>query len=158
MDLERAIQMAVNAHTGQVDKAGQPYILHPLRVMMAVPREEKYQIVGVLHDVLEDTNLTEEQLLEEGFSLEIVEAIFALTRQDGELYKEFIERISMNEIATVVKLTDLLDNMRPDRNPEPHTPETTRRLSKYRKAHTTLLGVFMDREIARGIQRAVSQS
>ena len=108
--LEKAIAIAVNAHRGQQDKAGKPYILHPLRVMNMGKTEEE-MICGVLHDVIEDTDLTLENLRQEGYTEEIVNAVDAISRRDGECYDDFIERIATNHLATRVKLNDLIDNM-----------------------------------------------
>lgn len=107
--LERAIQIALHAHAGQKDKAGSDYILHPLRVMLrGVSPEEK--IVGVLHDVIEDSDITALDLLNEGFSSEIVDAILALSHRPDEDYISFIYRVLENSLAKRVKLYDLLDN------------------------------------------------
>ena len=81
--LERAIQVAVSAHAGQVDKAGQPYILHPLRVMLHVSGLHE-RISAVLHDVVEDTDLTLEDLAGEGFPDDVIMALEALTKREGE--------------------------------------------------------------------------
>lgn len=135
--LERAIEIAVEAHKGQVDKAGEIYILHPMRVMLyGKTREEK--ICGILHDVLEDTEITAEQLREEGFDPKILEALQCVTRTDQESYEEFIQRISMNPLAVRVKLADLEDNMDMSRISSPG-PEDRKRLEKYRKAKAVLL-------------------
>ena len=84
--LERAIEIAVEAHKGQVDKGGSPYILHPFRVMMSVDLELE-KIVAVLHDVVEDSNWTFEALLAEGFSIEVIEALKSVTKNsDNEDY------------------------------------------------------------------------
>lgn len=81
--IERAIEIAARAHAGQVDKAGAPYILHPLRVMLAVKTEEQ-QMAAVLHDVVEDTEVTFNELRAEGFAANVLEAVKALTKRDGE--------------------------------------------------------------------------
>lgn len=81
--LSQAIKIAVQAHDGQVDKAGKPYILHPLRVMLSVTSEEA-MICAVLHDVLEDSDVTAEDLLEKGFSVEVVKAIQSVTKAGEE--------------------------------------------------------------------------
>ena len=107
--LEKAIRIAVNAHANQFDKAGAPYILHPIRVMNGVKKVLE-KIVGVLHDVVEDTNITIEDLEKEGFPSEALEAIDALTRRIGESYTDFILRIKENEIARKIKIVDLRDN------------------------------------------------
>src|SRR5436190_17301973 len=108
--LEDAIALAVAAHNGQVDKAGQPYILHPLRVMFRLETEEE-RVVGVLHDVLEDTPHTVEGLAGLGYPPAVVDALVALTRRNGETYEAFVERVAQNPLATKVKLADLADNL-----------------------------------------------
>lgn len=109
--LNRAIYIAIDAHDGQLDtQNGRPYIEHPFRVMNAgFTLQEK--IVGVLHDVIEDTDWTLEQLSEEGFSDEIVNAVDAMSRRDNESYDNFILRIQENPLAVRVKINDLSDNM-----------------------------------------------
>lgn len=108
--LDRAIQIAAKGHQGQNDKYGAPYILHPIRVMMRVNSEIE-KIVAILHDVVEDSDLTLDDLRNEGFSAEIVEAVDALTKRDGEAYDDYINRTTTNKIAIIVKLADLEDNM-----------------------------------------------
>lgn len=90
-NLDRAIILATRAHSGQIDKSGLPYILHPLRVMLKMTTEEE-RIIAVLHDVLEDTDVTAHDLSAEGFSDEIVEAVQALSRSEDEDYHEFVKR------------------------------------------------------------------
>lgn len=109
--LEKAIKIATAAHSGQVDKAGVPYINHPLRVMeMGVTENEK--IVGVLHDVVEDSEWSFEQLKQEGFSSLIIDALKCVTKiSSNEPYDDFIMRVKQNELAIKVKLNDLTDNM-----------------------------------------------
>ena len=109
--LQRAIEIAVKAHAGQVDRAGQPYILHPLRVMnMGETMEEK--IVGVLHDVIEDSKMSFDDLLTEGFTEDLIDALWCVTKlSDDELYDAFIERVKTNSLAIKVKMNDLTDNM-----------------------------------------------
>ncbi|MCS6824077.1 MAG: hypothetical protein NZ529_07245 [Cytophagaceae bacterium] len=108
--LERAIEIAVSAHKGQTDKAGNPYILHALQVMLK-GCTEKEKIVGVLHDVIEDTTWTLDTLRQEGFSDEIIQAIDALTRRKGEDYETFLSRTMQNDLAIRVKRYDLESNM-----------------------------------------------
>jgi (p)ppGpp synthase/HD superfamily hydrolase len=108
--LERAIEIAVKAHCGCVDKAGDPYILHPLTVMLRF-REPEARIVAVLHDAVEDSDMTLDDLKQEGFSGRVVDAVDALTRRDGESYEEFIIRLRPNSLARRVKLADLEHNM-----------------------------------------------
>jgi (p)ppGpp synthase/HD superfamily hydrolase len=112
--LQRAISIATFAHDGQVDKGNQPYILHPTRVMLAGTTEAE-MIVGVLHDVVEDTPVTLE-FLAQHFPPAIIEAMDALTRRDDETYKGYINRVAESSpLAIRVKLNDIRDNMSPFR-------------------------------------------
>ena len=95
--------LALDKHHGQVDKGGAPYIIHPLRVMCAMQTETE-QIVAVLHDVVEDTDVTLDDLRRMGYSEEIVEAVDHLSRRDGESYEAFIQRIKPHPLAVRVKL------------------------------------------------------
>jgi (p)ppGpp synthase/HD superfamily hydrolase len=108
--LERAILIAAQAHLGQRDKGGAPYILHPLRMMMRM-ESEAAMMAAVLHDVVEDSEWTLEQLRGEGFSEEVLQAVDCLTRRDGESYDDFVARAQSNPIARRVKIADLEDNM-----------------------------------------------
>lgn len=134
-DLTKAIQLAAAAHQGQTDKAGQPYILHPLRVMLALEREDD-RIVAVLHDVVEDTEISAGDLRREGFSEAVIEAVLALTRGHGETYDSFIVRCATNDIGRRVKLADIDDNMRPDRVEAAKLDSSL--LERYRKARSIL--------------------
>ena len=135
--LERAIQIATEAHHGQVDKAGNDYILHPLRVMeLGNSLEEK--IVGVLHDVVEDTDWTFERLADEGFSPIILDALRCVTKlSENEPYDHFIARVQANPLAIAVKLNDLSDNM-DIRRLKTLTEKDFIRLQKYHKAYCSL--------------------
>lgn len=108
--LELAIIQATLAHTGQVDRGGQPYIFHCLRVMMAGDTMEE-KIVGVLHDSIEDTDLTLNALKTLGFPDSVINAIDCITKRPGENYREYLLRVASNKIATLVKLKDLRENM-----------------------------------------------
>ena len=109
--LQRAIEIATQAHQGQFDKSGKDYIGHPLRVM-EMGQTENEKIVGVLHDVIEDTDWTFEKLAEEGFSQEIIDALRCVTKlSENENYDDFIKRVKKNSVATAVKSNDLTDNM-----------------------------------------------
>jgi hypothetical protein len=130
--LEKAIQIAVNAHFGQVDKAGKPYIFHPLRVMNACYTIDE-KIVAILHDTIEDTGITEKTLVDSDFPAFIVDAILSLSRLENELYSDFICRVSLNPIAANVKIADLKDNLNVSRLPIV-TEKDTERLNKYIKA------------------------
>ena len=109
--LERAIEIARQAHAGQVDKGGADYIGHPLRVMERGENEEQ-KIVGVLHDVVEDSDWTFEMLEEEGFTPDIIEALKCLTKvSEDENYDDFIARVMTNPLAVKIKLYDIEDNL-----------------------------------------------
>lgn len=108
--LEEAIRICVEAHRGQVDRAGAPYSLHPLRMMFRVQTESE-KIVALLHDVVEDTDWTLDALREAGFPAEVVDAVDALTRREEESYEEFVRRAGADPLARRVKVADLEDNM-----------------------------------------------
>jgi GTP diphosphokinase / guanosine-3',5'-bis(diphosphate) 3'-diphosphatase len=134
--LEKAIEIAAVAHTGQTDKAGQPYILHPLRVMLRVHTEEE-MITAVLHDVVEDTTVTLQDLRREGFSDRVVAAVEALTKRKGENRLEAAKRAAADAIARVVKLADNAENMDLSRIPNP-TEKDLRRLDQYAEVRKLL--------------------
>lgn len=108
--IEDAISVAARAHKGQKDKAGAPYLLHPLRMMLRMDSEAA-MMAAVLHDVVEDTDWTLHRLREAGFSKEVVEAVDCLTHREGESYEQFVRRVRANPIARRVKVADLEDNM-----------------------------------------------
>ena len=137
--LQRAIEIATQAHQGQFDKSGKDYIGHPLRVMeMGSTEEEK--IAGVLHDVVEDSDWTFEALEAEGFSQEIIEALKCVTKlSENENYDDFIERVKKNPLAVAVKINDLTDNMDIRRLPY-LSDKDIKRLKKYLKAYKKLIG------------------
>ena len=137
--LQRAIEIATQAHQGQFDKSGKDYIGHPLRVMeMGSTEEEK--IAGVLHDVVEDSDWTFEALEAEGFSQEIIVALRCVTKlHENEKYDDFIERVRKNPLATAVKINDLTDNMDIRRLPY-LSDKDVKRLKKHLKAYKRLTG------------------
>lgn len=108
--LEEAIALAVEAHRGQRDRAGAPYVLHPLRMMFRVETDTE-KVTALLHDVVEDTEWTLEGLRERGFPEEVVEAVDRLTRREGEEYDAFVQRAAAHPVARRVKIADLEDNM-----------------------------------------------
>jgi (p)ppGpp synthase/HD superfamily hydrolase len=134
--LERAILIAAQAHLGQRDKGGAPYILHPLRMMMRMESEDA-MMAAVLHDVVEDSDWTLEQLRGEGFSEEVLQAVDCLTRRDDERYDEFVARAQVNPIARQVKIADLEDNMNVKRIGE-MTPKDLGRIKEYHRAWRAL--------------------
>lgn len=136
--LNDAIAIAAEAHDGQTDKAGQPYILHPLRVMGAM-KTEPDRVVAVLHDVVEDSRDWQLSDLAD-FGPDIVEALDALTRRDGEDYFHYIERLSKNPRAVRVKLADLADNLDKSRLTIIGAADVSR-MTRYRKARSMLQSV-----------------
>jgi (p)ppGpp synthase/HD superfamily hydrolase len=108
--VEFAISLACKVHADQVDKAGRPYILHPIRLMQKFVNENE-MIVAVLHDVIEDSRITLDDLRKYGLQDQIVEAIDCLSRRQRESYEDFIVRISTNELARRVKIEDIKDNL-----------------------------------------------
>lgn len=137
--LERAIAIAARAHGGKLDKAGAPYILHPLRVMLRLATTVE-RIVAVLHDVVEDSEVSLQHLIDEGFSDTVVEAIDAVTKLPGEAYEDFMRRASLNPIGRRVKLADLKDNSNLSRIPNP-TERDYERLARYHRAIATIRSV-----------------
>lgn len=109
-DLETAIGLACKVHLGQRDKAGQAYILHPLRLMLKLANDDE-RIAAVLHDVVEDGDVSLDDLRQMGYAEPVVAAIDCLSRRPEETYEQFIERIALNPLASRVKMEDLKDNM-----------------------------------------------
>ncbi|MBI3899003.1 MAG: GTP pyrophosphokinase [Gammaproteobacteria bacterium] len=135
--LEAALQLALVAHKGQKDKAGQPYILHPLRLMLKLQHENE-RIVALLHDVVEDSNISLDDLRRHGFSDDLVAAVDCLSRKSGESYDDFIQRISNSPLAIKVKIEDLKDNLDLTRLDDIHENDLSR-LKKYHVALKYLL-------------------
>ena len=129
--LELAIAITHKAHAGQLDKAGKPYILHPLTVMAQMDTAES-KIVAVLHDAIKDSDLTVEELVQEGFPELITNAIAAITKRDGEMYADYLLRVMANAIARKVKIADVTHNMDISRIANP-TEKDFQRLEKYKK-------------------------
>ena len=138
MLLKKALDIATNTHKEQTDKAGKPYILHPIRVSERCNTVEE-KIVALLHDVIEDTEITPTSLLSEGFPEYIVEAILSVTKQENENYDDFVKRCSANSIGKAVKIHDLEDNMDITRLKE-LSENDLERLNKYLKAYYYLKG------------------
>ncbi len=134
--LEKAIKIAVNAHKGQKDKNGEAYIGHLLRVMHTGTTEDE-KICGVLHDLLEDTNCTFEDLKKEDFSEVIIDALKCLTKKNHESYDQFIDLVLTDKLAVKVKLNDLTDNLDVKRLKK-LTEEDMHRINKYLKAYRRL--------------------
>lgn len=137
--LGKAISIAAQAHEGQHDKTGAPYILHPLRVMLKMTTEAA-RITAVLHDLIEDTDWTIERLRHEGFHGDILAALDCLTRQNGEEYEKFIARVKLNPLAIKIKIADLEDNLDVSRL-NGVTEADAERLEKYKQALQMLINL-----------------
>ena len=135
--IERASEIAATAHAGQRDKAGQPYIFHPLRVMLRVDGAHE-QMAAVLHDVVEDTSVTLDNLAQEGFPSEVLRAIAALTKLPGETRLEAAARAAADPVARKVKLADNAENMDLSRIPNP-TDKDYARCREYEEVRALLL-------------------
>lgn len=142
--LEKAILIATKAHYGQLDKDGQPYILHPLRIMQSCNTDLE-KICAVLHDIIEDTNISLNELREEGFSEDVLVILDLLTKKENEEYSTFIDRISKNETACRVKIADLQDNINLLLIENPSI-EDKKRVEKYMDTFEKLYGVLYPEE------------
>ena len=130
--VRKAMKIAYEAHHGQVDKAGVPYIFHPIH--LAEQMEDEISIcVAMLHDVIEDTDVSEERLKEEGISLEVIDNVKLLTKSKEEEYMNYLERIKSSETAVKVKLADLRHNSDVSRLSNV-TEKDKKRLEKYAEA------------------------
>jgi len=134
--VEKAIEIAARAHAGQVDKGGTPYVFHPLRLMLAVNMPFE-RMAAVLHDVVEDTDVTLADLRDEGFPPEVVDAVEALTKIEGEHRLEAARRAAKNPIALIVKLADVTDNMDLSRMSNPSEKDFNR-LKEYEQVKELL--------------------
>ncbi len=108
--IEKSLAIALRAHTGITDKAGRAYILHPLRIMAKMTTEIEMS-AALLHDVIEDSDITATELLAEGIPRVVVEAVLCLTKQSDENYHDFVLRAKQNPIARKVKIADIEDNI-----------------------------------------------
>lgn len=136
---ERALALATIKHAGQVDKGGQPYVMHVIRVMEGVHDPDE-KVMALLHDLIEDTDFTLEDLDEYGFSEEIIYGVNLLTRDPKEDYMAYIMNLSGHKKARQVKLSDLRDNQDHTRIHTPLTEKDKERLEKYQKAEEYLRG------------------
>lgn len=134
---DHALRIAIRVHDGQKDISGREYIMHPIRVAERC-KEPKAKIVALLHDTIEDTDVTPEYLRSEGFPEEIISAVLSVTKQEGESYEDFVYKASENAIGREVKIADLEDNMDVRRLKE-ITDEDVTRLRKYLRAWQYLI-------------------
>ncbi|MEV0678148.1 phosphohydrolase [Actinosynnema sp. NPDC050436] len=135
--VDDAIRIARAAHDGQVDKSGEPYIGHPLRVMGRVAGEHA-RMAAVLHDVVEDTGVTAEDLTAAGCPEAVVGTVLALTHRSGESQDDYLRRVAADPVAVVVKRADIADNTSPPRIAVLDHPTQDRLLAKYARALTLL--------------------
>ena len=129
--VQRAYEIAASAHAGQVDKAGKDYIFHPLTVASFVKTDDE-KTVALLHDVVEDTSVTLQNLSDAGFSDAVVHAVDCVTKRDGEELQDYLQRVKSDRLATAVKLADLQHNSDLSRIPNP-TEKDIARAERYRK-------------------------
>ena len=131
--LDAMLVIATNAHHGQFDKGGRPYILHPLRVMSFLKEDdEELQCIALGHDIIEDTKVTYRDLAEAGISVRVMDGIRALTKQPGQTYDEYKEGVFASTDAMKVKLCDLRHNT-DIRRLKGITDKDIERMAKYQK-------------------------
>lgn len=130
-NVSKALKLATAAHKGQVDKAGVDYINHPVAVAESLATEDA-QVVALLHDVVEDTSISLQNISERGFSERVVKAIDCLTKRDRESLRVYLERVKQDPLAVMVKLADLAHNSDLQRIPSP-TEEDYTRAERYRR-------------------------
>ena len=107
---DHALRIAIRAHEGQKDKSGREYIMHPIRVAERC-KDPRAKIVALLHDTIEDTDVTPDYLHSQGFTDEIIEGVLSVTKREGESYEDFVSRAALNPLGREVKRADLEDNM-----------------------------------------------
>ncbi len=133
MDLiEKSLSIALKAYAGQKDKAGKTYILHPIRIMAKMETIEE-MAVALLHDVIEDSEVTVKDLLKKGIPAKVVKAVQTLTKIEGENYDQFIDRVLKNKLAAKVKKADIEDNINVLRLKSVSSKDLER-IAKYHKA------------------------
>lgn len=141
--LEDAIALAATAHRGQGYPTSalrrEPFILHPMRVVLRVETDVE-RVVAALHDIIEDTDYTLNELRRLGYPSVVVEAVDRLTRRAGESYADYIERVAEDRLARRVKLADLVDNLANNRGVE-STAIEQERAERYEEAQARLLAV-----------------
>ena len=135
---KKAMKFAYQAHQGQTDKSGLPYIYHPMHIAEQM-EDESTTVCALLHDVVEDTHYTLEDLIQQGYPSEIIEALSLLTHNKGIPYMDYVRKINSNKIASTVKLADLQHNSDLSRL-EVIDDDALKRIEKYRKAMQIILG------------------
>jgi (p)ppGpp synthase/HD superfamily hydrolase len=146
--LSMAIALAATRHAGQFDKGGKPYILHTLKVMHYLKTDDlELMAAAVMHDIIEDTDTTYEELREMGFSERVIAAVKAMTKIKGQTPAEYLEQVLSNDDAAMIKLADLRHNS-DIRRLKGVTDKDVKRIEKYQKMFTTI----KDHLIAKGHQ------
>lgn len=140
--IETSLGIAVRAYSGKVDKAGKEYILHPLRVMSKMDTDCE-RATAILHDVIEESDFTKEDLIKAGIPSDVVEAVVCISKKKGEAYGDFIKRVAHNEMARKVKIADLEDNLDVLRLDE-ITDDDVKRIKKYHSAWKYLTSSLLD--------------
>jgi len=130
--LKIARDIAKLAHQGQLDKAGKPYLLHPRAVASMVDTDEE-KAVAWLHDTIEDSDFTEQDLIERGIPQQVVEGVVAMTKVEGEEYSSYLQKLKNNDLARKVKMADLIHNCDLSRISKP-TEKDRIRIEKYKEA------------------------
>lgn len=134
---KKAMKISFKAHKNQTDKNGMPYIFHPIHLAEQMT-DEKTICVALLHDVVEDTDITFEELENEGFSEDIIDALKLMTHDDSVPYMDYVKEIKTNRIATTVKIADLKHNSDLTRL-DIVNEKAIKRVEKYKKAIELLL-------------------
>jgi len=129
---KKALKLCFEAHKAQLDKSGMPYVFHPFHLAEQM-KDETTTVVALLHDVIEDTDYTFNDLIAMGFDGAIIDAIELMTHEEGVPYMDYVEKIKSNPIAREVKLADLRHNSDLSRLDAP-TEKDKMRVEKYRKA------------------------
>ena len=135
---KKALCLSFEAHKKQVDKSGMPYVYHPYELATQMETEAE-TCLALLHDVVEDTSMTFDDLAAEGFGEEILAALRCLTHAEGVPYMDYVRKIKENPLATKVKLADLRHNSAPGRLDSP-TDKDRERIAKYHRAMALLTG------------------
>ncbi|MBQ4262969.1 MAG: GTP pyrophosphokinase [Bacilli bacterium] len=141
-DVKKALNLMYNSHIKQYDKSGVPYVFHPFHVAEQMDDEDS-TIVALLHDIIEDTDVTIEDLVSLGFSVQVINALKCLTHLEDEDYFDYIKRVSNNEIAKKVKIQDLKHNMDLSRLSSV-SEKDLQRVEKYKKSLKFLLDSYED--------------
>lgn len=153
--LSTAIALASEKHHGVLDKGGKPYILHVLRVMNAMPEDDpELRQIAVMHDVVEDTDVTFEQLIQMGFSARVVDALVRLTHMPHDSYTNYIRGINANDDSRQVKLADLKDNSNITRL-KGVSEKDINRMIKYQRSYLYLTGKMSEYEYVNGVNHNV---